>query len=898
MNRAIFAFAALFYALAATLFPTPALVASPASAPAFSQTSVQAVAERPPAKKLRKPKRDKPRSHLTWEGWVVVFVIFGAFVMMVWEIFPPHIAMCFAAILLVVTQVVNFNHFAKGFIQTILLTLAMLCVVARTLEVNGIVKFITKSFLTRSRNRLWQMASIIGSTYLMSLVINPVPVVLILAPVIRQWAISQGYAPSKYLIPLSYASILGGTCTLMGSSTNLVVDSLLVRRDPMNGLGYFELGQVGLVSGVVGMLFVFFFSDRLMPKYPDVVKKLSHEAKEFTGEFLVTKDCPFVNQTIGAVARPYFHGATVIEIERNGVLIDVPRPTKKILEGDRLIFVGDVQQIGLLHKIPGLSSLNDPHFAVDETSLHFSEIVISTTSSLIGRTLRQYGWRSYYDATVLAIYRQGKRVAGRVGDVILQAGDTLMLLSSGYWKGSDGYHNDYYCVIHNEEVKETGPTRPKLILSVLGAMVVLAAVGVPLVWVSTAAALVFFFTKSISLEDASKGIYWNLLLLIASAFTVAYGLRKTGVVDFLADFLYSFAGGNPHLLVAGVFLVMLVLNEVITNNAAALLMFPVAIKAAKLNGFASPEAYKAMAATIALAASSSFITPVGYQNNLIVYGPGGYRFRDYAKMGVPLALIIFTVAVIMIPRVWPLTSTGTEMKAQAFQETLMKPAKKKSGASMVREMPFHDRHDAGRQLVGPLSHYEAKEGVIILGLPRGGVVNAVEVASRLSLPMDVICPRKLRAPKNPELAIGAVTESGKAFYDFKLLKTMKIDSDVLEKERLKQMNEAKARQAKFRKSRSPLSLEGQTAIIVDDGLATGFTMKAAIHSVKEMGATRVVVAVPVSPPDTAKEIKSLVDEFICLEVEPSFRAVGQFYEDFDEVTDDEVLQLMDLEGPH
>jgi di/tricarboxylate transporter len=553
---------------------------------------------------------------------------------------------------LTLSGVVDHNTFIKGFSQDILLTVAMLSVIAKTLEVNGILKYIAQSFLTRSRNRSWQLLSIILPTYFLSLFINNVSVVLMLMPLVREWAKNQMRSPSKFLIPLSYASMLGGMCTLMGSTTNLVVDSLMRTVDPTFGFGFFELGMIAFPCGLVALVVLFFLSERLLPSYPDPLTSLSQQTREFSAEFLVEEHCPFVGQSILYLANHYFNGASIVEIERNGVLIDNPKREEVFEVGDRLVFVGDVSQIAPLHYISHLKSLSDPHFQVNEKSLHFSEIVISETSSLIGRTLRQACFRSSYGATVLAVYRQGKRVVGRIGDVLMQPGDTLMLLSSGKKKGFQ-YHSDFYIITDNEEVKSTAPTHVPFILSVLSLVILCAGFGLrPMLFVSTLAGLIFLVSRVISPIEAIKSVYWNLLVLIASAFTVAEALRATQVVDRLADFVHLVAGNNPYLMIGFIFLSVVLLAEAITSNAAALLMYPVALKAALLSGFDLASAAKAVGMTVAVAASSAFQTPIGYQTNLIVYGPGGYRFRDYAKLGLPLCLLVGSVAVYLIPRIW------------------------------------------------------------------------------------------------------------------------------------------------------------------------------------------------------------------------------------------------------
>lgn len=600
---------------------------------------------------------------LSWQGWSVVFILFLALSAIVWGILSPHLAMFVsAATILLIELLLNYyslgsiapvSTFVEGFLQPVLLTIAMLCIIARTFEVNGVIKALSEKFLTRSGSWIKEVFCVIALAFPISLVVNNIPVVLILAPIIRRWALKHDRSPSRYLIPLSFAAILGGMCTLIGTSTNLVVNSLLLRAFPHESLSFFEIGWVGLPIGVVGLLIIMILGNFLLPKYADPTLSMSRHTKSFTAEFLIGERCPIVGLTLSHAAKSFFYGATVVEVEREGKFFDNPKGDFKLQENDRLVFVGNINQIGPLHKIDHFRSLNDPHFKVDETSLCFSEIVISSTSKFIGKTLRQVRFRDLYDASVLTIYRQGKRLLGRVGDVILQPGDTLMLLSSGPCQSSDGYHNDYHCIIHNEEVKSTKLQNLFLISAITGLMIFASILFVEHIqWITLATAAIFVALRVVSPKDAVKGIYWNILLLVGSSYSVSFALRETGVLDYLGSLLYISIGQHPTTLIAVTFVLVLFLNEMVTNTAAAILMFPICLKAAFLAGYDSPDTAKALAVTVALAASCSFITPVGYHANMIVYGMGGYKYRDYTKLGLPMALFAFWIAVSLIPKLW------------------------------------------------------------------------------------------------------------------------------------------------------------------------------------------------------------------------------------------------------
>lgn len=592
---------------------------------------------------------------LGWEGWVTIIMTAGAFALLVMEMFPPYLVMLSCSAVLTIIGIIDSRDFLSGFSQDVVFTIGMLSIVARSLEVNGILRYVAQKGLSKCSNGVRDLIRILVPTLVVSGFLNNTPIVLILTPVIRQWAADNDLKPSKYLIPLSYATILGGTCTLIGTSGNLVVHGLMRRIDPSAGFSFFELAWVGVPCCVVGLIYLLFFAQRLLPERDDPVSKLKKETPDVMGEFLVKDDCELVNMTVLDAASEAFHGALLVEIERGGHLIDSPGPYMRILVGDRLIFFGEVDQIAALHLITGLQTTADPHFQIDSPSLHISEIVVSAASSFIGKTLKRINFRLSYGASVIAIYRQGRRLTGRVGDQVIQAGDVLMLISSEPWRGADGYHANYYCVRFNRRVQPIKPTRVWLILPIMLAMVGIAIMTGKILVAGLFAAFVMLVTRCVTSKEAQQAVAWNLLVLIASCFAVGAALMKTGVAELLASLVLSIVGTNPYALIAGIFLLTAVFTECMTNSVAALLLFSIAYGAVTLAGYESLSAMKAVGVTVAIASSCSFVTPIGYQTNTIVYGPGGYYFGDYFKVGLPLTIAIMLITIFSVPQLWPLS---------------------------------------------------------------------------------------------------------------------------------------------------------------------------------------------------------------------------------------------------
>jgi len=590
---------------------------------------------------------------LGWEGWwtMLLFLLFFSF--LVWERFPADVVAIVAAGAMVMTGVISPNDFVTSFTKEIIVILAMLFTIARSLELGGVLSLFAAFALPKRGGARRGLTLMLTPIAALSAFLNNTPIVLMMVPVVRKWSSAQGHTLSKFLIPLSYAAILGGACTLIGTSTNLVVSGLLRQADRAVSLSFFEFSWVAFPCALIGLLYLIFFGPKVVAARADPASTLAKESRDFTGEFIVQESSPLVGKTIHEATRRLFQGALLLQIEREG-WSGSPHPSGVVHAGDRLAFAGSVEQIAALHSVEGLRSTADPHFEVSEDAPTLSEVVIAPTSDLVGKTLRRTNFRSQYGSTVLALYRQGKRVEGVVADAVLRPGDTLMLLGEQPRFKQLYFGNDFYVIEAGEELPLFRPVRATISIVALLFMVVAAALGVSMLIASVSAALAVLLSGAIRPRQALGSIEWNLLLLIGSAFAIGRGLVASGVADTLASLLLAVTGSDPTFIVAGLFLLTLIVTEVVTNNAAALIIFPIAVEVMKLAGYASATSLKAAAVTVALAASYSFLTPIGYQTNTIVYGPGGYRFTDYVRAGLPLTLLVWAVATYLVPIVWPI----------------------------------------------------------------------------------------------------------------------------------------------------------------------------------------------------------------------------------------------------
>ena len=590
---------------------------------------------------------------LTWKGWFTISVLIVMFVALIREIRPPDIVMAVAAGVLTVAGVISPRQLLIGFSSDVLVTIGLLCVVVRAWEVNGLLNIFSQYVLPKTQNYYKQMFSILTPVAALSAFMNNTVVVLMMSPVLRKFALSMKQSPSKYLIPLSYASIVGGFCTLIGTSTNLIIDGLLRQHNPSAGFTFFELAYVGVPIAIISLVVIIFLGKKLLPDRVDVATAVAEETLEFTGEFIVSESCPLVHKIIKDVSGKYFRGELLVEIERDGRKITSPNPFEVILEGDRLVFAGDINQIAELHAIKGLKSAADPHFELDVGSSHFSEVVVSANSFLVGKTLKTVNFRNNYGASVLAVYRDGNRILGNVGDIILDAGDTLVLLSSEEWKG-ERFKRDFYYIHYDQKLTVFDKWRAGMVLAIAFGMVFLAVIGFSILTAVIAATLAYVFTKSITIREAQRSIIWNVLLLIACSFAVAKAVEVTGVAAYFAQILLTIFGTNPFMLAGGIIFVVSMFSQILSNNTAALLLFPIALNVAHLAGYESLEALKSVGVMVAVGSSCAFMLPTGYQTHMIVYGPGGYHLTDFLKNGVVLNFLIILMGMALIPLIWPL----------------------------------------------------------------------------------------------------------------------------------------------------------------------------------------------------------------------------------------------------
>ncbi|PKR77947.1 SLC13 family permease [Halalkalibacillus sediminis] len=593
---------------------------------------------------------------MTFEMVFVGFVIFVMLLALLAEAARPDVIVLLALGIFIVTGILSPQQALSGFANEGMLTIALLFIVAGGIQKSGIINRFMIQWLSSSQTKSGLVTRFFAPVSLASGFLNNTPIVVTFAPIIREWCEENDISPSKFLIPLSYVTILGGTITLIGTSTNLVVHGLL-RREGLEGFSFFELAIIGVPITIVGFIYLFTIGLKILPAHRDFAQKVREQTKEYLAEMVVDEGFPYIDQPVRDGLFQHLEGIYLIEIMRGNERIYPILPSTKIRKDDRLIFSGQISTIADLEKIKGLYVETGSDLKLDDLKksngdTQLIEAVISHESSLSNRTINQLNFLSRFNAGVIAVHRKNKRIKGKIADIILRPGDTLLLLTNKDFVRRYQHSNNFYVLSSLEPPKELREDKRKGMFSIflLVSMIILVSLGFLTMFTAmTFAAVVLFLTRIVTPEDAREYIHFPILLLIAGAIGVGAAMTETGLAELVAERLLLFA--EPLGLFVVILLIYFLTNvftELITNTAAAVLMIPIGLDIASMLDI-DPVG---VAVTIAIAASASFVTPIGYQTNLIVYGPGGYSFLDYVKVGLPLSLIVMSVTTTIVYIGW------------------------------------------------------------------------------------------------------------------------------------------------------------------------------------------------------------------------------------------------------
>lgn len=590
-------------------------------------------------------------STLSWQGWLAIAVTFGTFLFNALTTLSAEAVFLGGLAVLLISGVLPTEAALAGFSNPGMVTVGVLYIVVTGLQKTGGLDQISQVLLGLPKNQTIALVRLMAPVMGLSAVLNNTPVVAMFIPVVGDWCRKLRISPSKLMIPLSYAAIMGGMCTLIGTSTNLVVNGLLVSATDYPGLHLFDIAWVGIPCAIAGITLLMTAGRWLLPIRKPAVGDFA-DPRRYTVEMVVETNSPLAGKTVEQAGLRHLPGLYLAEISREKQLLTAINPHEVLREHDQLVFVGIVDSIVDLHHIRGLQPATDQVFKLNtpRTERCLIEAVVSNSCPLVGKTIREGAFRTQYGAVVLAVGRNGERLFGKIGNIRLRAGDTLLLEAPPTFLEERRVSRDFYLVSGIPNSDPPRHDKSLIAFAILTGMVVLATFGwMDMLNAAALAAVLMLVTGCCSVSGAFKSIDWSVLLVIGAALGIGKALESTGAAGAIASALIGIAGDNPWLALAIIYGVTTLLTEVITNNAAAALVFPIAFSLSNTLGVS----FIPFVITIMIAASASFSTPIGYQTNLMVYGPGGYKFTDFMRVGIPFNLTFWMITVLLAPRFFP-----------------------------------------------------------------------------------------------------------------------------------------------------------------------------------------------------------------------------------------------------
>ncbi|MGE3174504.1 MAG: SLC13 family permease [Planctomycetota bacterium] len=584
---------------------------------------------------------------MSWQAVFTLVVTLLTLVSLARDLLAPANTLLLAAVLLLLGGVLTPEETFAGFGNPAPITVAALYVLARGAEKTGVIQPLLLRLLGRGGGGRLAMTRLLVPSAAASAFLNNTPIVAMLIPQVLRWADQVKDSASRYLMPLSFAVVLGGVITTMGTSTNLVVSGML-QKSGAEPLGLFEITPIGLPVALVGLLVLIVTGPWLQPIRRAAAPSRDDNVRRFAVAMRVVPGGPLDGRTVEQADLRNLQGVYLVSIERDGELIAPVGPHTPLRGGDHLNFAGTASTVVDLQSRRGLESSEVEHLRHFDSARHqFQQAVVGANSPLVGRTLRDVEFRSRYQAAVVAIHRAGQPIDKKLGDVRLRLGDSLIVLADpGFWQRWRD-RSDFLMVAPMEGTPPAVSKKAWIAGVILVAVCGVAGLGLlPMMQAALVGAIALVAFGVLTASEARSAVDLDTVIVIAAAFALGTAMEKTGLAEALATGVSHLTGDRGvHGTLLGLAIATVLTTEMITNNAAAALMMPIAMASAHQLGV-DPRPF---AITIGIAASNSFLTPIGYQTNVMVYGPGGYRFTDYVRAGFPLTIASIATTVLLVP---------------------------------------------------------------------------------------------------------------------------------------------------------------------------------------------------------------------------------------------------------
>ncbi|MAC94207.1 MAG: SLC13 family permease [Flavobacteriales bacterium] len=561
------------------------------------------------------------------------------------EWFRPTVVFFIAILFLVIGGVLTPSEALHGFGNEQLAVIILLLIISDIFRKSSVIDVLFNKLFGKSNSLSRFRFSMMLLVASFSAFFNNTPLVAMMMPYVNRWSNQKKVSASKLLIPLSYAAILGGCVTLIGTSTNLIVNGMAVDNG-FEPLGIFDFTAVGLPMLILGVLYLSLFGNKLLPSKSTDAEKLYKQSREFFIETMVKSNSPLLGKTVENAGLRNLKGLYLVELIRDEHSITPVSPDEILQEEDTLIFAGETTAVEEISKSDlGLTLPKTVERMIDKKS-SINEIVVSFNSSLIGKKVMDTDFRARFDAAIVAVHRNGEKLSGKIGEIELRAGDVLLVFSGSDFLSRTKNNQAFYILTHIEEPEDINVTKVSLVfLSLLASIIISATTTIPLIIGLSVVLMLAIFMKIVPLNEIRKGMDFELIMLIAFGLAFGKAMINSGASLYIADLfmlLNNYVGSIGFLMI--MFIVTNILAAYITNKAAVAILFPISIALAADLGF-NPIPFILI---VSFGAAANFITPIGYQTNLMVYGPGGYSFKDFMKVGMPLTILYMIVSALIL----------------------------------------------------------------------------------------------------------------------------------------------------------------------------------------------------------------------------------------------------------
>ena len=585
------------------------------------------------------------------QAWTATGVVLGCLGFLLFTSGAPELILMGGLAALLLSGVLTPDQALGGFANQGMITVALMYVVVAGIRETGGVDLLVQHVLGRPKSLRGALLRLTVPVSAISAFMNNTPLVAVFLPAVLTWAKRLQLSPSKLLIPLSYAGVIGGTITLIGTSTNLIVNGLLVGAN-RGHLGLFDLARVGIPCSVLGVFYLWLVAPRFLPERKPA-SAVFENPKEYTVEMRVDGHGPLVGKSIEDAGLRHLQALYLVEIGRGDEVLAAVGPYERLQAEDRLVFAGVSDSVVELQRIKGLVPSIDAAFNLEDRRHRervLVEAVVSPQCALVGKTIKEGRFRMVYGGSVIAVARNGQRIAGKLGRVRLEAADTLLLDVRPPFLERHRHSNDFLLISQVSDYIPIRHERAGLAWLILLAVVASATFEwLTMFKAAMLGAAAMLLTGCCSVSEARKSLDGQVLLTIAASFGLGKALEVSGAATAIAHGFLGLAGTDPWPVLVLFYVLTVVLTELLSNNSVAVLMFPLALALADKLGVS----FWPFVIAVMIGASMGFSTPIGYQTNLMVYGPGGYHFRDFLLFGIPLSILMGIVALTIIPMVWP-----------------------------------------------------------------------------------------------------------------------------------------------------------------------------------------------------------------------------------------------------